>query len=105
MYVVIFILLDDEDQNQVINNILQIKQRGATIILLTNLPNIEKRMNVKDEVDHLISLPPQTSILSALLCTTPLMMLVYYTALAKGLNPDQNIIDSININSELQIEF
>jgi len=36
-----------------------------------------------------------------MLCIVPLLMVVYYTALAKGINPDEQIMTAININSEL----
>jgi glucosamine 6-phosphate synthetase-like amidotransferase/phosphosugar isomerase protein len=36
-----------------------------------------------------------------MLCIVPLMMICYYTALAKGINPDEQIITTININSEM----
>jgi hypothetical protein len=44
---------------------------------------------------------PQKSLLAALLCTVPLLMIVYYTTLAKGINPDENVVEAININSEV----
>jgi glutamine---fructose-6-phosphate transaminase (isomerizing) len=37
---VIFIVLQDEHLSQVLSNILQVKERGATTIVLTNLADI-----------------------------------------------------------------
>lgn len=37
---VVFIVLDDENLTQVLGIILQVKERGATVIVLTNLPDI-----------------------------------------------------------------
>lgn len=87
-FIVIFFVLDDENIQQVLANILQVKERGATVIVITNLPRIDDHISSKDKIDHLIEIFPQPSLLSALLCTTPLLMVCYYTALCKGLNPD-----------------
>jgi glucosamine 6-phosphate synthetase-like amidotransferase/phosphosugar isomerase protein len=95
---VIFFVLDDENLTQILANILQVKERGATVIVLTNVPDLNKELDVKKKIDHLIQLQPHPSLLTALQCTTPLLMICYYTALAKGLNPDTNIIDSLNYN-------
>lgn len=66
---------------------------------MTNLPNIHK--NVKPEkIDHLIQLSPQKSLLAAMLAIPPLLMICYYTALAKGVNPDDQILQAINIGAE-----
>ena len=37
----IFFALDDENLEQVLANILQVKERGATVIVLTNLPDLD----------------------------------------------------------------
>jgi len=92
----IFLVLDDENLQQVMANILQVKERGATVIVLTNLTDISKHISVEEKIDHLIQIFPQQSIYAALLCTTPLLMTCYFTALAKGINPDSNVIESIN---------
>jgi len=33
---------------------------------------------------------------AALLCCPPLLMIIYYTALAKGINPDDYLIEALN---------
>jgi len=92
----IFFVLDDENIQQVLANILQVKERGATVIVLSNLPNIDEHISREEKIDHYIQIFPQESLFSALLCTAPLLMVCYYTALAKGMNPDTNIMESIN---------
>lgn len=92
--------MDDENLEQVLANILQVKERGATVIVLTNLPDIYHHVK-EEKIDHLIQLVPQKSLLSAMICVVPLLMIVYYTALAKGINPDEQIILAMNINTEL----
>ena len=37
---VVFIVLQDEHLSQVLSNILQVKERGATTIVLTALPDL-----------------------------------------------------------------
>lgn len=50
----VFIVLDDENLTQVLGIILQVKERGATVIVLTNLPDISLHINVKEKIDFLI---------------------------------------------------
>jgi glucosamine--fructose-6-phosphate aminotransferase (isomerizing) len=92
---VIFLVLDDEDLNQTLSNILQVKERGATVTVITNLEDISKHIN-QEKIDYLIKVTPHKSILAALMCCTPLLMICYFTALAKGINPDSNLTESIN---------
>lgn len=100
-FTAIFLVMDDENLEQVLANILQVKERGATCIVLTNLVDIY-RLVKKEKIDFLIKLSPQKSILAPVLCTVPLLMICYYTALAKGINPDQNITTAININHDME---
>jgi len=51
---IIFLVLDDETITQVLSNILQVKERGATVIVLTNVPKIETMIDVDNKVDFLI---------------------------------------------------
>ena len=81
-------MLDDENLEQILANILQVKERGATVIVLTNIPDIYKHVK-NEKIDYLIQLVPQKSLLAGMLCIVPLLMICYYTALAKGINPDE----------------
>merc|ERR1719498_1738046 len=96
----IFLVLDDENLEQVLANILQVKERGATVIVMTNLPDIYQHVK-PEKIDHLIQLSPQNSLLAAMLAIPPLLMICYYTALAKGINPDDQILQAINIGSSM----
>ena len=98
---VVFLVLDDENVEQVLANILQVKERGATVIVLTNLADIYKHVK-PEKIDFIIQLTPQKSLLAAILCTVPLLMICYYTSLAKGTNPDTNIMEAINIAEQLK---
>lgn len=86
---VFFILLDDEHMDQIIANIMQIKSRGATTVILSNLENVMAHIDVEKHIDFLIHLDPNAGTLAALQAIPPLQMISYYTALARGLNPDQ----------------
>lgn len=50
---VIFLILDDENLDQCLMNILQIKDRGATVTVVTNLKDIHSRVDAS-KIDHLI---------------------------------------------------
>ena len=62
---VIFIVLQDEHLSQVLSNILQIKERGATTIVLSALEDISTLID-PIKIDFLIKLDPNESVLTAL---------------------------------------
>lgn len=99
---VIFLVLDDETITQVLSNILQVKERGATVIVLTNVPKIETLIEADKKIDYLIRLFEKKSYFAALQCTIPMLMMCYYTALEKGINPDEKISESINFTEEIK---
>jgi glucosamine 6-phosphate synthetase-like amidotransferase/phosphosugar isomerase protein len=53
LYLVMFFALDDENLNQLLANILQVKERGATVIVITNLTNIYTMIKA-EKIDYLI---------------------------------------------------
>lgn len=78
-----------------LSNILQVKERGALTIVLTNLADISEHINL-EKCDFLIELAPSKSVLAALQCLIPLELICYYAALARDINPDQKIFDAID---------
>ena len=50
---VIFIVLDDEQRSQIIGNILQVKERGATTIIITTLQDIGEYID-RNKCDFII---------------------------------------------------
>ena len=68
--------------------------------VLTNVKKIEEKCDCS-KIDYLIKVFSEKSIFGALLCCPPLLMICYYTALAKGINPDENLIESLNIKNDL----
>ena len=100
----VFFVLDDENIDQILANILQVKERGATIIVFTNLADISTRINASEKIDYLVQLFPKAGLFASLLCCSPLLLICYFTAVAKGINPDTNLLESINIKSEFTLE-
>jgi len=85
---VLFIVLDDEHLVQILGNIGQVRERGASIIVVSCVENLESKIDVS-KINHLIQLQPVKSLFAALQACTALQMIAYYTSLARGLNPDQ----------------
>ena len=71
------------------------KDRGATIIVITTCENLGSKIDI-NAFGFLIELFPHKSMLASMLCVPPILMICYYTALMKGINPDENIVDAIN---------
>lgn len=84
--------------SQVLSNILQVKERGATCIILSALEDITKVIDPA-KIDFLVKLSPNKSVLTALTAIPPLQLICYYTALARGVNPDQQIFNAHDYNS------
>ena len=70
--VVIFIVLEDEHKSQIISNIHQVKERGATTIILTNVAEIGSLIDL-DKLDYVVNIPTsKNEILAALQAIIPL---------------------------------
>jgi glutamine---fructose-6-phosphate transaminase (isomerizing) len=100
---VIFIVLNDEHQSQVLSNILQVKERGATTIIVTNLPSITDHIDIC-KLDFLIQLPVsgETEVLAGLQAIIPLQMICYYSSLEQDLNPDTKLFEAIDFANEFE---
>jgi glucosamine 6-phosphate synthetase-like amidotransferase/phosphosugar isomerase protein len=70
--------------------------------VLTNVPKIETLIDVDKKIDYLVRLFEQKSMFAALQCTIPMLMMCYYTALEKGINPDEKVSDAINFHHEIK---
>ena len=95
----VFIALQDEHLSQILSNILQVKERGATTIVLTTLADISTVIDL-EKINFLIKLDPNESTLSALQAIPPLQLICYYTSLARGLNPDEQIFSALDFNTQ-----
>lgn len=79
------------------SNILQVKERGATTIVFSALEDVSAVID-ESKIDFLVKLDPCQSILAALQAIPCLQLICYYTALARGINPDQQIFDALDFN-------
>lgn len=68
---VIFIVLQDEHLSQILSNILQVKERGATVIVLSALEDISEVIDLA-KIDFLIKMDPHKSPIAALAAVPPL---------------------------------
>ena len=85
---VIIIALDDEHLSLTIRNIVELKRNGATVIVVSAVDDIVSKCEGK-ELDFIVQLEPDKSVLAAVQAIPSLLMICYYTALARGINPDQ----------------
>ena len=99
--IVLFIVLDDEHLVQILGNIGQVRERGASIIVVSCVENLESKIDIS-KIPFLIQLQPVRSLFAALQACSALQMIAYYTSLARGLNPDQQVFDAIDFNHAFQ---
>ncbi len=93
---VIFICPKDETHKTIVSNIMEMKARGASIIVLCE----EGDEEIKRLADDFVELPKGIpEILSPTLYVIPLQLLAYYVALEKRLNPDmpRNLAKSVTV--------
>jgi len=88
----VFILLDDEHRSQILSNILQVKERGATTIIVTNNADLSKLIDM-NKLDFVVQMPKSSSpqdgdTFAALQAVVHLQMICYQTTVKRGLNPD-----------------
>jgi glucosamine--fructose-6-phosphate aminotransferase (isomerizing) len=93
---VVFICPKDETHRAVVSNIMEMKARGASIIVLCE----EGDEEIKRYADDFIEVPQGIpEILSPILYVIPMQLFAYYMALERGLNPDmpRNLAKSVTV--------
>jgi len=93
---VVFICPKDDTHKTIVSNIMEMKARGASIIVLCE----EGDEEIKRLADDFIEIPKGVpEILSPILYVIPLQHLAYYMALERGLNPDmpRNLAKSVTV--------
>jgi len=93
---VVFICPKDDTHKTIVSNIMEMKARGASIIVLCE----EGDEEIKRLADDFIEIPKGVpEILSPILYVIPLQHLAYYMALEKGFNPDmpRNLAKSVTV--------
>jgi len=98
---VLFIVNDDEHLAQIATNIGQVRDRGATIIVLSTVAGLSTIVDLA-KIHYLIELLPVKSLFASLQACTALQMICYFTSRARGLNPDRQVFDAIDFNHAFQ---
>jgi glucosamine--fructose-6-phosphate aminotransferase (isomerizing) len=93
---VIFICPKDDTHKTVIGNIMEMKARGASIIVITEEGDEEIKSLADDYIEIVKGVP---EVLSPILYAIPLQLFAYYMAVEKGLDPDmpRNLAKSVTV--------
>jgi glucosamine--fructose-6-phosphate aminotransferase (isomerizing) len=91
----IFIVPPDEHRKLNLSSIFEMKSRGAYVVALGDKSDDELRQSA----DFYIGLPRTHPLLTPITYVVPLQLLAYYTALARGLDPDRprNLAKSVTV--------
>ncbi len=91
----IFIVPPDEHRKLNLSSIFEMKSRGAYVVALGDKSDEELRQSA----DFYIGLPRTHPLLTPITYVVPLQLLAYYTALARGLDPDRprNLAKSVTV--------
>ncbi len=92
---VVAILTQSALAEKTMNSVSEVYARGGKVLLVTSLPEYTDRK----EVEESILLPRCEEVFSPILSVIPLQMLAYYTALARGNDPDKprNLAKSVTV--------
>jgi len=92
----VFICPRDETRNKILGNIMEMKARGADIIILCE----EGDSELVGEADRYVEMPKGIAgILSPIPYIVPLQLFAYYLAVEKGIDPDKprNLAKSVTV--------
>lgn len=92
---VVAILTKQSTKEKIINNIREVKARGARVILLAS-----ESADIDIGIAHkVIKVPDTEEIFMPLICAPVLQLIAYYVALGKGLNADKprNLAKSVTV--------
>lgn len=92
---VVAVLTKSSTKDKTINNIKELKSRGAMIVLLCS----EDADIPEGTADRVVRLPSAEEIFMPLVCAAPLQLVAYHTADALGLDPDKprNLAKSVTV--------
>jgi glucosamine--fructose-6-phosphate aminotransferase (isomerizing) len=93
---VVFICPKDETHKTIVSNIMEMKARGASVILIMEEGDEELKKLADDAIEIPKNIP---EILSPILYVIPLQLFAYYMALKRGQDPDQprNLAKSVTV--------
>ncbi|MEM2725350.1 MAG: glutamine--fructose-6-phosphate transaminase (isomerizing) [Candidatus Nezhaarchaeales archaeon] len=92
----IFVCPHDETYYKILGNVMEMKARGAFVISCVE----EGDKEVRETSDRIFVLPKiETKLLTPILHVVPLQLLAYYTAIARGYDPDKprNLAKSVTV--------
>jgi len=92
---VVAIAVQDHVYDKMISQIEQVKARGGIVIALAT----EGDTDIAAKVDHMLSVPPVTPLLSPVINIVPLQLLAYHLAVRRGCDVDQprNLAKSVTV--------
>ena len=93
---IVFICPKDDTHKTVIGNIMEMKARGASIIVITEEGDEEIKSLADDYIEIVKGVP---EVLSPILYAIPLQLFAYYMAIERGLDPDmpRNLAKSVTV--------
>jgi glucosamine--fructose-6-phosphate aminotransferase (isomerizing) len=91
----VFIATTGPQYNKIMGNIAEVKARGGKIIAVAT----EGDDNIKEHVDHLITVPDVPEMFQPLLTVVPLQLLAYHAAVLRGHDVDKprNLAKSVTV--------
>jgi glucosamine--fructose-6-phosphate aminotransferase (isomerizing) len=94
-YPVIFLAPVDALHEKIVSNILEVKSRGATIVMLTT--DVEREED--GLADFLVSVPSAHPLLQPILFAVPLQLFAYHVGVMRGCDVDQprNLAKSVTV--------
>ncbi len=92
---VMAVVTQEELYKKTISNIVEVKTRGAVVLAVTNVDNIE----IEKNADYVIYVPKTNKYFSNSLAIIPLQLFAYYVSVGKGLDVDKprNLAKSVTV--------
>jgi glucosamine--fructose-6-phosphate aminotransferase (isomerizing) len=89
------VLTQDSLYEKAVNNLVEVKTRGAYIFALTTYGNY----NTEDFADFTVFIPKTSKYFTPILAAVPLQLLGYYLSVARGLDVDKprNLAKSVTV--------
>ena len=92
---VVFIATSGPQYNKIMGNIAEVRARGGQTIVVAT----EGDENIKQQADHLITIPEAPELLQPMLTVVPLQLLAYHAAVLRGHDVDKprNLAKSVTV--------
>lgn len=89
------VVTQEELYKKTISNIVEVKTRGAVVLAVTNVDNIE----IEKNADYVIYVPKTNKYFTNSLAIIPLQLFAYYVSVGKGLDVDKprNLAKSVTV--------